>query len=90
VAQADVVKIHKASGKVTFLVYDDFDGKPLPVLQHRIKVNLKTSRVQAFDHRSESQILESKERYVAAERPDLAQVQTSSHWVTGNQPGDWI
>src|SRR5258708_39843364 len=25
VAQADVIKIHKASGKITFLVYDDFD-----------------------------------------------------------------
>ena len=50
-AQADLVKMHKASGKVTFLVYDDFEGKPLPELQHRIKVNLRTRWVQAFDHR---------------------------------------
>jgi len=32
VAQADVIKIHKASGKITFLLYDDFEGKRLPQL----------------------------------------------------------
>ena len=69
VAQADVAKIHKASGKVTFLLYDDFEGKPLPVLQHRIKVNLKTRWVQAFDHREEGQLLYFKERFVAPEHP---------------------
>jgi hypothetical protein len=46
VAQADVIKLHKASGKVTFLVYDDFEGKPLPELRQRIKVNLRTRWVQ--------------------------------------------
>ena len=61
-AQADAIKIHKASGKITFLVYDDFEGKRLPQLQHRIKANLKTRWVQAFDHREAGQILYSKER----------------------------
>jgi hypothetical protein len=28
--QSGVAKLHKASGKVTFLAYDDFEGKPLP------------------------------------------------------------
>jgi DNA phosphorothioation-associated putative methyltransferase len=69
VAQADVIKIHKASGKVTFLLYDDFEGKPLPVLQHRIKVNLKTRWVQAFDHREEKQLLCFKERFVSPDHP---------------------
>jgi DNA phosphorothioation-associated putative methyltransferase len=72
VTQSDVVKIHKASGKVTFLIYDDFDNKPLPELQHRIKVDLKTRRVQAFDHREAGQLLYFKERFVAAGHPDLA------------------
>jgi len=64
VAQADVIKIHKASGKITFLVYDDFEGKRLPQLQHRIKVNLKTRWVQAFDHSAEGQVLRDKERFL--------------------------
>jgi hypothetical protein len=64
VEQADVIKIHKASGKVTFLVYDDFENKPLPVLQQRIKVNLRTRWVQVFDHRSENQVLADKEKFL--------------------------
>lgn len=71
VAQADVIKVHKASGKVTFLVYDDFEGKALPELQHRIKVNLKTRWVQAFDHREAGQLLYFKERFVAPDHPGL-------------------
>ena len=57
VSQADVIKLHKASGKVTFLVYDDFEGKPLPELRHRIKVNLRTRWVQVFDHSQDGQML---------------------------------
>ena len=53
VAQADVIKLHKASGKVTFLVYDNFAGKPLPELRQRIKVNLRSRWVQVFDHSAE-------------------------------------
>jgi hypothetical protein len=81
VAQADVVKIHKASGKVTFLLYDDFEGKPLPVLQHRIKVNLKTHWVQAFDHRAEGQLLYFKERFVALEHPGIQEMRDFSAGV---------
>ena len=39
------------SGKVTFLIYDDFENKLLPELQNRIKANLRTRWVEAFDHR---------------------------------------
>lgn len=68
-AQADVIKLHKASGKVTFLVYDDFEGKALPELQQRIKVNLRTRWVQVFDHRSEGQLLPFKERFTGVQDP---------------------
>jgi DNA phosphorothioation-associated putative methyltransferase len=51
VEQADLVKLHKESGKVTFLGYDDFEGKPLPELRNRIKVNLRTRWVQVFGKR---------------------------------------
>jgi hypothetical protein len=33
VSQADVIKLHKASGKATFLVHDDFEDNPLPELR---------------------------------------------------------
>jgi hypothetical protein len=77
-AQADLVKVHKASGKVTFLVYDDFEGKPLPELQHRIKVNLKTRWVQAFDHRGSGQLLYFKERFLGPDHPGIEEMATFS------------
>jgi hypothetical protein len=68
VSQTDVIKLHKASGKVTFLGYDDFEGKPLPQLKNRIKVNLRTRWVQVFDHQADEQALVAKERYLSCVR----------------------
>jgi hypothetical protein len=69
VSQADVIKLHKASGKATFLVYDDFEGKALPELHHRIKVNLRTRWVQVFDHSKDGQLLCYKERLLSRTHP---------------------
>ena len=70
-AQADLIKIHKHSGKVTFQHYDDFDGKPLPELQTRIKVNLRNLFVDVFDHSKgpKIQLLYFKERFIAKDHP---------------------
>jgi len=72
--EIDIVKIHKRSGKVSLLKYDDFEGKPLPELQERIKVNLRQQSVEVFDHRSEvsQEVLYFKERYVAQDHPERA------------------
>ena len=78
VQQADVIKLHKASGKVTFLAYDDFDGNPLPELRARIKVNLRTRWVQVFDHSAEGQLLYFKERLLPPDHPDLPAMQAFS------------
>ena len=70
-SQADVIKIHKHSGKITFQHYDDFDGKPLPELQTRIKVNLRNLFVEVFDHSQgpRIQLLYFKERFVGQTHP---------------------
>ncbi|MGB8167234.1 MAG: DNA phosphorothioation-associated putative methyltransferase [Chthoniobacteraceae bacterium] len=70
-SQADVIKIHKHSGKITFQHYDDFDGKPLPELQTRIKVNLRNLFVEVFDHSKgpRIQLLYFKERFVGRTYP---------------------
>ena len=78
VSQADVIKLHKASGKATFLAYDDFEGKPLPELRQRIKVNLRTRWVQVFDHSAEHQLLYFKERLVATSHPRRAEMESFS------------
>jgi DNA phosphorothioation-associated putative methyltransferase len=70
--QADIIKIHKHSGKITFQHYEDFDGKPLPELQTRIKVNLRNLFVEVFDHSRgpRIQLLFFKERFVGSEHPN--------------------
>lgn len=77
-SQADVIKLHKASGKATFLVYDDFEGKALPELRYRIKVNLRTRWVQVFDHSADGQLLYFKERFVASNHPRRAEMEAFS------------
>jgi len=78
VSQTDVIKLHKSSGKVTFLGYDDFEGKPLPELRNRIKVNLRTRWVQVFDHSADGQLLFFKERFVAPNHPRRAEIEAFS------------
>jgi DNA phosphorothioation-associated putative methyltransferase len=78
VSQADVIKLHKATRKVTFLVYDDFDGNPLPVLRQRIKVNLRTRWVEVFDHSNDEQLLFYKERLLSVADPRQTQLQAYS------------
>lgn len=46
VEQADLLKIHSQSGKLSLMRYDDFVGRPLPRLLERVKINL---REQTFD-----------------------------------------
>jgi DNA phosphorothioation-associated putative methyltransferase len=70
--EADLVKIHVRSGKLTFLHYDDFIGKALPKLQTRIKINMRTRFVQVFDHSQEGQLLYFKERLTSPKHPAFA------------------
>ena len=67
--EADIVRIHKFSGKVTFLTYSDFRSKPLPHLAIRTKVDLRAARVDVFDHTGDRQLLYFKERFLDADDP---------------------
>jgi len=79
-AEADVIKIHLGSRKLTFLHYDDFDSEPFPELQTRIKIDLRRLFVSVFDHTegTEHQILFFKERFVSSNHPRLAKMKQVS------------
>ena len=79
-AQADLIKLHRRSGKITFQHYDDFAGQPLPELQMRIKVNLRNLFVEVFDHSAgpRRQLLFFKERFVAQDYPNRAAMERFS------------
>lgn len=68
---ADIIKIHRGSGKVTLLKYDDFENKLLPELQERVKINLRKQRIDVFDHQSPTnqQLLYFKELYFGKDHP---------------------
>ena len=62
----DLIKVHLQSGKVTFLVYDEFDGAETPNLTERIKVDLPRLRVDFFDYVGEYEpqpLEEDRERF---------------------------
>lgn len=67
--EADLIKIHVASGKLTFLHYEKFDKNREPTLNTRIKINLRTQFVQVFDHRPEKQALFNKKQFLEIRAP---------------------
>jgi DNA phosphorothioation-associated putative methyltransferase len=71
IEEADLVKIHIQSGKVTLTMYDDFEGKPIPNLIERVKINLRQQDIHFFEYGPEvpQQPLYLKSRYVAGDFP---------------------
>jgi DNA phosphorothioation-associated putative methyltransferase len=68
---AHLVKIHIRSGKLTLLFYDDFDSSPVPRLRERIKINMRSQRIDFFEHATdrEQQLLYLKSRYITTQHP---------------------
>lgn len=46
----DLVKIHMTSGKVSLMKYDDFEGKSIPEMIQRVKINLREQEIDVFDY----------------------------------------
>jgi DNA phosphorothioation-associated putative methyltransferase len=67
---ADLVKIHIRSGKLTLLFYNNFDSSPLPKLRERIKINMRSQKINFFDYSrgDEQQLLFMKSKYMAPDQ----------------------
>jgi DNA phosphorothioation-associated putative methyltransferase len=50
VEAVDLVKLHMTSGKVSLMKYDDFEGKPIPEMIQRVKINLREQDIDVFDY----------------------------------------
>ena len=50
VDEADIIKLHRFSGKVTYLLYRDYDEAEQPSLKTRIKVGLRDLSIAFFDY----------------------------------------
>jgi DNA phosphorothioation-associated putative methyltransferase len=75
VANADLVKIHTRSGKLSFMRFNDFEGKPLPRLLERTKVNLRRQVVEVFEYEPpfEPPYLYMKSRFLNEESPNYSE-----------------
>ncbi len=69
---ADLVKIHIGSGKVSLMRYDDFEGKALPRMTERVKIKLREQDIDYFAYGEEYEppFLYRKSRYVNEEFPN--------------------
>jgi DNA phosphorothioation-associated putative methyltransferase len=47
---ANVIKIHRRSGKLSYLVYPEFDDDPHPALLRSIRVNLRTRQIDGTEY----------------------------------------
>ncbi len=68
---ADLVKIHMNSGKLTLMNFDDFEGKALPRMLERVKIKFREQDIEYFDYVDEYEppYLYYKSRYINEEFP---------------------
>jgi DNA phosphorothioation-associated putative methyltransferase len=68
---ADLIKLHRQSGQVSYLVYPDFDADPHPALLRSIKLNLRTREIESSDYAASANppVLHRKEAFLLPDDP---------------------
>lgn len=69
--EVNLIKLHRFSGKVSYIAYPDFERKPHPALRLRVKVTLPTLAIDFFDYSNweDPPLLFRKERFLHADDP---------------------
>ena len=91
---ANVIKIHRRSGKLSYLVYPEFECDPHPALLRCVKLNLRTRQIECYEyglsanppilHRKESFLLPDDERHAKFSR---LTAQEEKHGLLENSSG---
>jgi DNA phosphorothioation-associated putative methyltransferase len=68
---ANVVKLHRFSGKLSYLVYPDFDADPHPALLRCVKLSLRTRQLECYDYAAADNppVLHRKETFLHPSHP---------------------
>jgi DNA phosphorothioation-associated putative methyltransferase len=63
---ANIIKIHRRSGKISYLVYPDFESDPHPALLRCIRLSLRTRELHCYDYAGSTNppILHRKETFL--------------------------
>lgn len=71
IEDTNIIKLHRFSGKVSYLAYPDFDTNPHPALVRSVKLSLRSLELACYDY-SESEnppILHRKETFLSSDHP---------------------
>ena len=68
---ANLIKLHRQSGKVSYLVYPEFETNPHPALVQSVKLSLRTRQIDCLEYGSSTNppILHRKESFLLPEHP---------------------
>ncbi len=68
---ANIIKIHRRSGKLSYLVYPDFENDPHPALLRSVRVNLRTRQIDCNDYSQSTNppVLHRKDTFVGPDHP---------------------
>jgi DNA phosphorothioation-associated putative methyltransferase len=68
---ANLVKIHRRSGKLSYLAYPDFDTNPHPALALCVRLSLRTRKLDCYDYAqiANPPILHRKETFLRCDNP---------------------
>jgi len=68
---ANVIKIHRRSGKLSYLVYPEFEDDPHPALLRSVRVNLRTRQIDSNDYTQSTNppVLHRKETFLLPDNP---------------------
>jgi DNA phosphorothioation-associated putative methyltransferase len=68
---ANIIKIHRRTGKLSYLVYPDFESDPHPALLRCVRLCLRSRRLDCYDYAQSSNppILHRKETFLHPEHP---------------------
>jgi DNA phosphorothioation-associated putative methyltransferase len=73
---ANVLKLHSFSGKVSYLVYPDFESDSHPALRRGVKLSLRTRQLDCYDYADSGNppVLHRKETFLVPGHPLAARL----------------
>lgn len=73
IEDTNIVKLHRFSGKMSYLAYPDFEKDPHPALLRSVKLNLRSRELNCFDYANSDNppILHRKEAFLEPDHPSF-------------------
>ena len=85
--RANLIKLLRQSGKVSYLAYPDYEMNPHPALLRSVKLSLRTREIDCLEYQVSTNplILHRKETFLAADHPFHAKLRLfqAGRWPLG-------